>query len=251
MFVRRVWRMSRGNKPLTVFLAAISLMDLVCGITITIKAYHVTFAGLNNLRVLLYLNFASGFSGDACVALSLCYYLYTSRTGFGKTDTLIYVLILYTVNTGLITALDASLGLITYVAMPKSFVFVSFYFLLSKLYVNAFLASLNARGSLRMRTEDVVSINLSRMSQSRMNFADPTLTAGSQQPTVGKHVDTPQISVSQVDMEEYKPCVITQRSPEQPSPNPSFPLAHNLLCILLAFVLSMASILQHVFCLII
>jgi hypothetical protein len=70
----------------------------------------------------MYLNFAAGTSSDLSVALALCYLLRGSRTGFQRfvdashdfqtmiqnillrTDSLIRVLMMYTVNTGLIVA---------------------------------------------------------------------------------------------------------------------------------------------------
>ncbi|KAF4607509.1 hypothetical protein EYR38_001581 [Pleurotus pulmonarius] len=160
MFARRAFRLS-GNWPLTIFIVAVSLTDLM----ITVKAFKISsFIQLDTLSTLFYINFAAGTISDGSVAIALCYYLYQSRTGFTKTDSLIRVLMLYIVNTGLIVFLDATLGMITYIAMPDNFVFLGFYLLLSKLYLNSYLASLNAREGLRDKVDETpVSIHLSRI----------------------------------------------------------------------------------------
>ncbi|KAH8110194.1 hypothetical protein DFH11DRAFT_1547688 [Phellopilus nigrolimitatus] len=160
LFARRVYTLSRKNKFITVVIAALSVVDLVVGTIITIKAFHIqTFAGLLVLADLFYLNFASNISADLCVALD----------GFAKslilrTDSLVVKLIIYTVNTGLLTVFDASAGLICYAAMPTTLVFIAFYLNLSKFYVNSYLASLNVRKTLltSMKSDHVLaSIRLS------------------------------------------------------------------------------------------
>ncbi|PFH51600.1 hypothetical protein AMATHDRAFT_46947 [Amanita thiersii Skay4041] len=157
---------SKGNIPLTAWLVLVSTLDLAVGIYITVQAFKLsTFLELDSLSKYMYLNFASGTTSDLSVALSLCYYLYYSRTGIPRTDSLIKVLMMYTVNTGLIVAVDAALGTIFYAAMPHNLIFLAFYLLLSKLYLNSYLATLNARGELRERLEESVSIHLSQLTR--------------------------------------------------------------------------------------
>ncbi|KAJ7474697.1 hypothetical protein FB451DRAFT_274509 [Mycena latifolia] len=128
-----------------------------------------SYSQLDSLSSLMYLNFAAGTSSDLSVALALCYLLRGSRTGFQRTDSLIRVLMMYTVNTGLIVALDATAGMFAYVFMPHNFIFLGFYLLLSKLYLNSYLAILNAREGLREKLDDPKSIHLSRL-QSTMQW---------------------------------------------------------------------------------
>ncbi|KAJ7080612.1 hypothetical protein B0H15DRAFT_856553 [Mycena belliarum] len=169
-FARRVYRLSNGNIPGTLVIISLSLLDLSCGLAITGKAFGMqTYMQLDSLSSLMYLNFAAGTSSDLSVALALCYLLRGSRTGFQRTDSLIRVLMLYTVNTGLIVALDASAGMLTYIFMPHNFIFLGFYLLLSKLYLNCYLAILNARSGLRGKLDGPKSIHLSRI-QSTMHW---------------------------------------------------------------------------------
>ncbi|KAK0227343.1 hypothetical protein EDD85DRAFT_957958 [Armillaria nabsnona] len=173
MFARRVYRLSGGNRVITLWIAAVSTTDLVCGIVITAKAFGISsYLQLDTLSSLLYLNFAAGTTSDISVALALCYYLYTSRTGFQRTDSLITILMAYTVNTGLVVAVDAALGILTYAAMPHNLIFLGFYLLLSKLYLNSYLASLNARQGLREMSNQPVSIQFTNFAQSSGRFTN-------------------------------------------------------------------------------
>ncbi|KAJ7910499.1 hypothetical protein B0H13DRAFT_1714367 [Mycena leptocephala] len=128
-----------------------------------------TFLDLVGLSNLMYLNFAAGTSSDLSVALALCYLLRGSRTGFQRTDSLIRVLMMYTVNTGLIVAIDATAGMFAFVFMPHNLIFLGFYLLLSKLYLNSYLAILNVRQNLRENLDEPKSIHLSRI-QSTMRW---------------------------------------------------------------------------------
>jgi len=161
MFAQRIFRLSGGNIWLTVCVMVISLCDLVVGITITVKAFGIqSFPELDKLSTLMYMTFGFGTGSDLTVAIILSWILRKSRTGFRRTDSLIKVLMMYVVNTGMIVAIDASLGMILYAVMPNNFIFLAFYLLLSKLYLNAYLATLNAREYLR-QSDDALSLNVS------------------------------------------------------------------------------------------
>jgi len=82
---------------------------------------------------------------DFVVASSLCYLFATSRTGFSSTDSVLTKLIIYTINTGCLTSVVSIAGIITCATMPGTFIFLGIEFLIPKLYVNSFLALLNAR----------------------------------------------------------------------------------------------------------
>ncbi|TFK64553.1 hypothetical protein BDN72DRAFT_261893 [Pluteus cervinus] len=162
MFALRAYRLSNRNLVLMTWIMTISITDLVVGTYITIRAFRMdTFMGLKDLSNFMYFNFAAATLTDLSIAVSLCYLLHKSRTGFMRTDSLISVLIMYAVNTGVIVAVDASLGLVAYVTMPKNLIFFAFYLLLSKLYLNSYLAGLNARETLRDRFQmgDPISVH--------------------------------------------------------------------------------------------
>ncbi|OCH88917.1 hypothetical protein OBBRIDRAFT_794805 [Obba rivulosa] len=88
-------------------------------------------------------------AGDFLITLTLCYNLHKSRSGVKKTDKLINVLIVYTVNTGLLTSMVATCAIILSNVFATSFWLLLPFCLVSKSYVNSALATLNAREKLR------------------------------------------------------------------------------------------------------
>ncbi|KAG1742673.1 uncharacterized protein EDB91DRAFT_1127413 [Suillus paluster] len=97
---------------------------------------------------------------DIFVASSLCYLLATSRTGFSSMDSFIKTLIAYTINTGCVTGICSVAIIITCAVMPHNFIFLAVEFLLAKLYVNSFLALLNARHYLQANVDTIDSSDL-------------------------------------------------------------------------------------------
>jgi len=87
------------------------------------------------------------------IACALCYYLLKSRTGFARTDNLIATLIVYSLTTGLITSILAFICVVTFAIMPTNYIWLAFFWILGKCYVNSLLAALNSRDSLRERAK--------------------------------------------------------------------------------------------------
>ncbi|VDC00537.1 unnamed protein product [Peniophora sp. CBMAI 1063] len=179
MFARKIFSLSRKSLrfAFTGILLACSSLDLVIGIIITVKAFALpSILDLQPLQTLFYVNFAAGTGSDVYIAVVLCYFLARARSGFNtRTDTIIGVLIKWTIQTGLLTAIDAAAGLVMAIVMPNNLIFVAPYLILSKLYTNAYLAVLNSRESLRERTmseDGFVSVRLSRLGSPPVQSAD-------------------------------------------------------------------------------
>lgn len=62
--------------------------------------------------------------GDTVLAATLCYYLYIRRSGFKKTDTALNRLMMYSMGSGLVTALAGIVGLICAVVKPDAFLYM-------------------------------------------------------------------------------------------------------------------------------
>ncbi|KAF9267527.1 hypothetical protein L218DRAFT_955399 [Marasmius fiardii PR-910] len=93
----------------------------------------------------------SAAAADILIAASLCYYLSKSRTGFKRTDSLISTLIIYTLTTGLMTSIIDIIIIIAFTTMPTNYVWLAFFWIVGRCYVNSLLAALNSRDSLRGR----------------------------------------------------------------------------------------------------
>ncbi|KAI0323955.1 hypothetical protein GY45DRAFT_1375938 [Cubamyces sp. BRFM 1775] len=99
-----------------------------------------------------YAGFGAEVVADAIITISQCLLLVRMRTGLERTDSIISLMMKYSINTGLLTSICAILVLVTYEsAQPTNFIYFTFYFVYSKLYVNSLLATLNARRSRLMQ----------------------------------------------------------------------------------------------------
>ncbi|KAH9849413.1 hypothetical protein C2E23DRAFT_840117 [Lenzites betulinus] len=144
MYLKGVWHLSHQNPLLVGGLTLLSVFDFACGIILTVKAANVQAGNLDSLKVPLYLNFASAVIADGAVAITLLSLMRNTRTD-PRNDSGFARIMVYTVNTGLLTAGDAAIALITYAAMPHNYVFIMPFMVLSHFYTNAIFGSLNAR----------------------------------------------------------------------------------------------------------
>ncbi|KAF9247140.1 hypothetical protein BU15DRAFT_69979 [Melanogaster broomeanus] len=158
----RVYRLS--NKS---YLATSSVMVLVIGEFVLLLIYvgkalpMDTFVELAELKVLSMSINAVAAAGDVLIAIFLCVLLQKSRTGFRKSDTMINKLILFSMNTGLLTSICAVASLVSISVWPNTFIYIMFYFCLGRLYCNSLLATLNARKGLRGDSQnDEMSLSL-------------------------------------------------------------------------------------------
>jgi hypothetical protein len=160
----RVWRLSNNNKYITgscVMLAASGFLN-----TLVYVAKGLRLENLAELDLIKGESLAVNILGaatDLLIAGTLCTIFSLSRTGFHRTDVLINRLILFSVNTGLLTSLCALASLISILAAPNTFIYIAFFFCLGRLYTNSLLATLNARKMLRgteSRSVDAMSVSL-------------------------------------------------------------------------------------------
>ncbi|KAG5726752.1 hypothetical protein E4T56_gene15195 [Termitomyces sp. T112] len=88
-------------------------------------------------------------AADMIIAFYSCYYLWQRRDrGFKKTKRLVDQLILWTIQTGLLTSIGTVTMLILFVAV-HNFAWMAVFFVISRLFSNSLVASLNARSIFR------------------------------------------------------------------------------------------------------
>ncbi|RDB18041.1 hypothetical protein Hypma_000871 [Hypsizygus marmoreus] len=220
-FARRVWAMS-GNILLTGVIVILACIHFGLGIVFTIKSFILI--DLDKFPQLIWVTSAglgSAAAADIIIACALCYYLTKNKTGFSRTDSLITTLIAYSLTTGLITSVIAFIAVVTFAIMPKNYVWLAFFWVLGKCYVNSFLAALNSRESLREKVNphgDGTFLQLSPFRAITSNIDNPTTTEINfrpKQPTsLNIHVET----VSKTDY-DYTP-------PMSPATSTPFQIAH-------------------------
>ncbi|KAJ7146032.1 hypothetical protein C8R44DRAFT_863849 [Mycena epipterygia] len=171
MFFAYRIRMFANSWPVTLVSWLGSLLQLSCTLGVTILSGEVSVAEFGVrygwiVESLLIINLIV----DIINTSALSYYLNRGRTGFKGTDQVLEKLVIWTIETGLITAVAAAVQLILFKVMPTSgkspevayttspqintfhfflalWIGISLFY--AKLYSNSFLAILNSRSIIR------------------------------------------------------------------------------------------------------
>ncbi|KAE9403119.1 hypothetical protein BT96DRAFT_936661 [Gymnopus androsaceus JB14] len=101
---------------------------------------------------------ASGIAFDTILTIALTSSLYRARSGIRKTNHVINLIIIATVQTNLITTFFSIAQL--FLVLPHATVYAGLSAILPKSYINSFLATLNSRDYLQTKLEDNTTVNL-------------------------------------------------------------------------------------------
>ncbi|KAI9452440.1 hypothetical protein F5148DRAFT_1289600 [Russula earlei] len=121
------------------------VLSEVTAIVYISRTFHLQMGQLYEIESLGTAALSLGVITDLFTAASLSLFLHKMRTGYKKSDTLINRLIIYSVNTGVVISVFSAAVLASYNLMPTNLIFIALYFVLSKLYANSCLATLNSR----------------------------------------------------------------------------------------------------------
>ncbi|KAI0370582.1 hypothetical protein BV20DRAFT_1052331 [Pilatotrama ljubarskyi] len=175
-FVRRTWIMGRKYKPLVAVAALCSVTQLAISIACTVdiarggtvenaleKAASVFSPSslrveAESLRLQWFASAINALAVAADVLLTgiLIISLHQQRTGITTTDSLITVLMLYAINTGLLQGLVNSVVLVFALIAPHDLVYMGLGMVASRLYPITLLAALNARKGLNHQMQKTV-----------------------------------------------------------------------------------------------
>ncbi|GBE85634.1 hypothetical protein BKA93DRAFT_755076 [Sparassis latifolia] len=148
VYAYRIWRLSIGRLQRAVSLVIVVLSCYVFGSSCIFGTIGVrTIAWLDNQNATwtVYSSYGVEIVTDCLIATSMCFLLVRLRTGLTGSDSIVQKFMAYSIYTGVLTTICVAMTLATYIADPSSFVYLSFYFIFSKLYTISLLGSLNAR----------------------------------------------------------------------------------------------------------
>ncbi|KIK69956.1 hypothetical protein GYMLUDRAFT_532958 [Collybiopsis luxurians FD-317 M1] len=149
-FAARVWRFSNNDIIVCGILVALNITELGLSIAFTCKGFQFDmFADLPQIKTLGSFALGCGALNDLLLAASLCFYLERMRSKqrrhYYNAHSLITMLSIYAVGTGMMTSAVGIATLLCYYFMPLNFIFIALFFVLSKLYGVSLLAALNTR----------------------------------------------------------------------------------------------------------
>ncbi|TBU40947.1 hypothetical protein BD309DRAFT_1021046 [Dichomitus squalens] len=169
-FLRRVYLIGKKFRPLVFLCALFLLTELGLATSVTVDTFiHPTLhnsdqAWMNSAGV------GIAALSDTLVTAALTFSLHRSRTGIKRTDSLIDVLIMYAINTGLVTGIANILSFCFAIAMPNNLIYAGIDIVATKFYANSLMAVLNSRRALAQSTSGLVtssSMNMSVLPRNR------------------------------------------------------------------------------------
>jgi hypothetical protein len=171
-FAFRIWRLSEKNWVLTGAIVILSVCQLGLGTAVCFVTGFHGGSTQNTVQKKEKLGTGTALSSDiACdlvITVSMVYYLHKNRTGFKRTDTMIDMLVTYSIRTCLLITVCTLSSLITFFVFPNEIIYGAFYFVACRLYVGSFLSTLNAREHISNvgQGSDMPVISLSRFAGS-------------------------------------------------------------------------------------
>ncbi|PIL32232.1 hypothetical protein GSI_05477 [Ganoderma sinense ZZ0214-1] len=148
-FLRRIFLLGERKILPVLIIGILMVSELAFAIAVTVMTFVlVSFEAFKTHMWMIWVMLANAVVIDLLVTNCLIFYLWRSRTGFKRTDNLLDVLMVYTINTGLSTSLLTLPAMICAIIMPDNLIWSAIYVIASKMYANSLLAVLNSRRSL-------------------------------------------------------------------------------------------------------
>ncbi|KAI0364321.1 hypothetical protein BV20DRAFT_1057299 [Pilatotrama ljubarskyi] len=148
-FTRRVYLIGGEFRAIVVVAPVLMLVILGFGIAASVEAFvRPTFAEFEKVAWMTSAGFGVAVLVDFLLTGTLILVLQKSRTGFRRMDSLIDLLIIYAINTGLLTGIFSLLSFIFAIVSPDKLIYSAFNIVAAKSYANSLLAVLNSRKSL-------------------------------------------------------------------------------------------------------
>uniref|UniRef100_A0A0W0F250 DUF6534 domain-containing protein n=1 Tax=Moniliophthora roreri TaxID=221103 RepID=A0A0W0F250_MONRR len=149
-YAGRIYQLSRKRDWWTPAVVCIlKTVQIALSIIITIDVFNIkSYIDIANNKRVTAMDiscFLCSLVGDILCAGTLSYYLHTSRSGINSTDSLINKLIIHTVNNGAVTSMAGICLFVFIVPKPKSLIYFAIFQVLSNLYANSLLSTLNSR----------------------------------------------------------------------------------------------------------
>lgn len=163
-YISRVWALQeRKHASVLALLSAVEILGGI-GLVVTnfmapvvydVNNYHS--ATLTAQNIFLFISGCSNFVTDLGIAFSMCRALYHNRSlSLEISRSVIDTLVAYAVGTGLLVTVFTIIFFVVSSTLPTTLVYMAFYLVGVKVYLNSMLASLNSRTSLRERLGDAV-----------------------------------------------------------------------------------------------
>ncbi|KAI1785107.1 hypothetical protein LXA43DRAFT_1039677 [Ganoderma leucocontextum] len=148
-FVRRVYVLGRGYRIFVALAVFLCFIEMGFFIAATTEAFIIpTFGGFTHVTWLVSTGSTMAVTSDVIITTMLIFALRRSRTGVKRTDSMLDVMIMYSINTGLLTGVFNLLSLLFAFIRPGNLIYIGFAVPGTKMYANTLMAAVNSRRSL-------------------------------------------------------------------------------------------------------
>lgn len=149
-FIQRVWYVSKKNKWIVAGLTIICLVHFGVMVALFEEMWRaVMLSDYRKSNTLIFTALALSLVTDGSISIALTYFLYSNRTGIPSTDSVVNRIIALIVNNGILLSGSDVVIVILVSIMSHNFIYMGVFQVVGNLYVNAVLATLNARNHLR------------------------------------------------------------------------------------------------------
>ncbi|KAF7985954.1 hypothetical protein HWV62_43902 [Athelia sp. TMB] len=163
LYALRMWKLARGHQHIILPMIAIGFVAVMC-VTALVFSYFMlrgsNFEALARVPWSVIGIFAVATATDLVIAAVMCFYLHKSRSGFASTNSKLDTILQYTLCSGAATSAVSMGALIAYCVSPHTLIFLALEFCLTEVYINSFLAMLNARQGIGETGDSGVSVSL-------------------------------------------------------------------------------------------
>jgi len=154
LYTARVWKLSLSldHKVWPRTISMVLAAGYVVGILLSVGLYRSNSSlQIERYSWAIYSSLSVSTFLDFMIATAVCHLLSTCRISMAEAEmkSKVWVIMRYVVISGTLTSICSLSALITFIIMPNNLIFLGQLFMVSKLYVNSYLAMLNARNSLR------------------------------------------------------------------------------------------------------
>ncbi|OCH84547.1 hypothetical protein OBBRIDRAFT_396186 [Obba rivulosa] len=164
LYCYRIWRLNLRKLLLIVPILICSLANFAFGILFAVQERHFVSLILmsGGSKWILYAGTSLAIAADVLITASQVVLLWNQHAEFYRTRNIIRMLILYSIQTGVLVTLSATSCLMLFAFMPHNNLYIALYLLLPQLLLNSLLATLNAKHNLRASaTGGIVELTMS------------------------------------------------------------------------------------------
>ncbi|KAJ7743508.1 hypothetical protein DFH07DRAFT_835596 [Mycena maculata] len=175
LYAYRVWLLSGYHHGILGYLVtAVVLGGFGIGIVLSYETYSISaWSQAADISWAIEASFSASTAIDILISIAMCYYLRKSKGEESQLNSRISTLMQYTLSCGVFTSACSLSILFTFILMPNNLIFLGLTFLLTRLYVNSFIAMMNARQRGPRRDDSAFALS-NHISSAAFSYGSPT-----------------------------------------------------------------------------